>query len=49
MMEMKENFLYEVFSDLQKSFGSLNREHCMKIIVRYGLGPWVERLLFQYC
>ena len=38
LAEMKEEVLYEVFLDLRKSYGSIERERHMEILVRLG-GP----------
>ena len=49
MMAMREDVLYEVLLDLQKSYGALSREHFIEILVSYGVGPHMECLLRNYC
>ena len=40
--------LFQVFIDVRKSYNSLDRGRCMKILRRYGLRPKLQRLLKQY-
>ena len=45
MMTMREEFLYEVFIELQKSYDALDMEWCLEILVRYGIVPRMDRFL----
>lgn len=48
MTEIREEVLYGVFLDLRKACNVLVRELCHKILVTYGAGPWMERLICRY-
>ena len=45
---MREKVLYEFLLDLRKAYDALDREHCMEIIVSYGVVPQTEILLHHY-
>ena len=45
---MREEFLFNVFLDLQKSYDALYRDMCLGIIAAYGVGPIKIRLLRTY-
>ena len=36
---MQEEFLFEVFLDLQKVHDALEQERCLNILAVYGVGP----------
>ena len=42
---MTEEVLYEVFLDLRKAYDEIYRERCMDILVGYGVGPLMERII----
>ena len=44
-MKIREEVLYEVFLDLQKAYDAISREMCMYILVGYGVGSRMERIL----
>ena len=48
LTEMREKVFYKIFLNLQKNYGTLEREHCMEILVRYGIGPYTPRVLRLY-
>jgi hypothetical protein len=37
--------LYQIYLDLRKAYDALDREHCLKILAGYGVGP--NLLCFQ--
>ena len=45
---MREEVLYELFSVLKKAYDELYRERRMEIIVGYGFGPLMERILRNF-
>ena len=45
---MREAVLFEVFLDLQKACDALDQDICLEIIVAYGVGPRIIRLLWTY-
>ena len=45
---MREEFLYEVFLKIKKSYDALDRQCCMNILVMYGIVPQEERVLRLY-
>ena len=47
-MRMREEVLYEVFINPQKVYDTLDREWCMYILVGYGVGSQMERILRHY-
>ena len=47
-MLMRDEVLYEVLSDLREAYDALNWNHCMEILVGYGLGQNIEGLLRKY-
>ena len=48
LTEMREEFLYKVFLDMQKAYDALYREICMDILVGCGFGPRMDRILWWY-
>ena len=48
LMARREEILYEVFLDLRKAYDALDRERCMEILVGYGVGPRIERIIRHY-
>ena len=42
---MREEVLYEVFINLWEVYDTLDREWCIEIIVGYGVGSQMERIL----
>ena len=48
LMARREEILYEVFLDLRKAYAALDRERCMEILVGYGVGPRIERIIRNY-
>ena len=47
-MAMREEVLYKVLLNLSKSYGALDMERCLEIIVGYGVGLQTERILRYY-
>ena len=45
LMDLREEFLYEIILDLHESYYSLDRERCLEILAAYEVGPWALRLL----
>ena len=45
LASMREEFLYRVFLNLQKSYDILGRERCMNFLVSYEVGLWREGIL----
>ena len=45
MMAMREEVLYEVFIKPLKPYDAINRERCMYILMGYGVGPQMDRIL----
>ena len=45
---MREEVLFEVFLDLQKAYGALDRDRCLEILEAFGVGPRVIKLLLMY-
>ena len=48
MTTMREDILYEVFLDLQKSYDALEWDRYMEILVGYEIRPRTERFLCLY-
>ena len=42
---MREEVLYMIFLDLCKAFVTLERDRCLEILERYGVGPQSHRIL----
>ena len=49
MTQMSEEVLYKIFLELHKTHEKIEREKCMEILVGYGVGPWMERILKICC
>ena len=45
---MREEVLYKVFFDLQKAYDTIEQEIFMEIIVGYGVGLRMERIIKYY-
>ena len=48
LTETREAFIYEIFLDLSKAYDALDRERCLVILARYGIGPRINRVLRIY-
>ena len=48
LMAMREEFLYDIFLDLNKSYDALDRNLCLDILAAYVLGPQSLHLLRNY-
>ena len=48
IMDMREEFLYDIFLDIYKSYDTLDRDYFLNILEVYGVGPWALRLLRSY-
>ena len=48
LISIRYEVLYKVFLDLRNAYNSIYHKPCMKILVGYGMGPQVERLLHTY-
>ena len=48
LMEMREEGIYEIFLDLNKSFDALDRGLCLNILEANGVGSHSIRLLWRY-
>ena len=48
LTEMREEVLYEVFIDLWKAYYALYREHCIEILVAYGIGLRTDKIIRYY-
>ena len=40
--------LLQVFLDIRKAYDSLDREKCLELLIRYGVGPNLTRLIKSY-
>ena len=45
---MREKFLHSIFLNLHKAYDALYRDHCLGILVGYGVGPRMLRILRTY-
>ena len=48
IMDMREEFLYDILLDLHKAYKSLDCDRCLRILTAYGVGPWAFYLLRRY-
>ena len=48
LMDMREYILYEIFSDLNKTYNSLDCGFCLNILVAYIVGPRALHPLRRY-
>ena len=45
---MRETFLHEIFLDLHKAYGALDRDRCIYIMAGYGVGPRALHIIWAY-
>ena len=45
---IKQEPLYQTFIDLKKAYDAMDREHCLKILKGYRVGPLVLRLIEKF-
>ena len=45
---MRGEVIYKFFLNLRNAYYSLNMESCLDILLRYGIGPRTERILWIY-
>ena len=48
LTKMKEGVLYKILFELRKAYDYLDREHCLEILVGYGIGPRTDMVLWFY-
>ena len=48
MTEIRNEVLYEVPPDPRKEYETLNMDRCTEILVGYGVGPLMERIIRHY-
>ena len=48
LAHLEQELLFETFVDLKKAYDAMDRERCMEILVRYGVGPSMLRLIKHF-
>ena len=48
LTKIREDVVYEVFIKIWKSYDALDRERCLEILMGYGVGPQIKKILWHY-
>jgi hypothetical protein len=48
LAHLEQTLFYGIFLDLKKTFDAMDRERCLEILVGYGVGPNMLRLISQF-
>ena len=48
LTKIREEVVYEVFIKIRKAYDALDREWCLEILMGYGVGPRIKKILRHY-